>query len=292
MIYRRNALLLCRKLTKGPREKSACFVFGKNIVALLLRIRRCGLVNENRKIILFYLMPLFLSSGFSITFKMDKKHELSPTEKYLVVKTHNYFKRNTGNAGLKMKERVRDHVKDCLGFSLSTISKIMANWETYGDPKFEEVIIVTHFLADTSGHIWYEICCGTFYNMTDDSFANWHACTRPRTVPNDSTNCEQTEHVHKTNNCATSLQWSWRIDWCHYQCPQNEAHPTKDGYAPHSWPRPLHFSGERGQCGVSCRVLDKKLANWNAKDHPRLPEIFLDESTVTAIISRQNHGWT
>lgn len=81
---------------------------------------------------------------------MDWKHELSAAEKYIVVKTHEYFETNTGKAGLKIKggEGVRDHIKDCLGFATSMISKIMDNWKQYGDPEFEAVRIVTHFITD------------------------------------------------------------------------------------------------------------------------------------------------
>ncbi|RHY19221.1 hypothetical protein DYB32_010266 [Aphanomyces invadans] len=71
---------------------------------------------------------------------MEKRHVLSPAEKWLVVKCHQYFVEHKAMNLPGMHASVRDSVSKCLGFAKSTVSNVVANRER---PSYASQVIAT-----------------------------------------------------------------------------------------------------------------------------------------------------
>jgi hypothetical protein len=65
-----------------------------------------------------------------------QKHVLSPAEKMLIVRAHAFFLKEGVEHGVGYRRHVRDLVHECLGFSKSVISRVVAQWRRDQDPTF------------------------------------------------------------------------------------------------------------------------------------------------------------
>lgn len=68
-----------------------------------------------------------------------RKAGLTPGEKMMVVRAHEYFTREKTLQRAGSQNNVRDRVHDCLGVSTSTIARIVSEWKKHQDPEFRPV---------------------------------------------------------------------------------------------------------------------------------------------------------
>lgn len=68
-----------------------------------------------------------------------RKAGLTPGEKMMVVRAHEYFTREKALQRAGSQNNVRDRVHDCLGISTSTIARIVSEWKKHQDPEFRPV---------------------------------------------------------------------------------------------------------------------------------------------------------
>ncbi|OQR85154.1 hypothetical protein ACHHYP_12193 [Achlya hypogyna] len=65
-----------------------------------------------------------------------QKHVMCPAEKLLIVRAHAFFLKEGFEQGVGYRRHVRDLVHECLGFSKSVISRVVAQWRRDQDPTF------------------------------------------------------------------------------------------------------------------------------------------------------------
>ena len=88
---------------------------------------------------------------------MSNKHELSPAEKYLIVKAHTYFKREKDEKKSGSKKKIRDRVVECLGFSGNTVSRVMADYAIHWGLLMDRAIFILMVPRTTNiGSIQYQ----------------------------------------------------------------------------------------------------------------------------------------
>jgi hypothetical protein len=56
------------------------------------------------------------------------KHELSSREKFMIVRCHHYFLKEKSEKRAGAQRKVRQRVAECLGISVSTVARIIAQW--------------------------------------------------------------------------------------------------------------------------------------------------------------------
>ena len=54
------------------------------------------------------------------------KHELSSGEKFMIVRCHHYFLKEKSEKRAGAQRKVRQRVAECLGISVSTVARIIA----------------------------------------------------------------------------------------------------------------------------------------------------------------------
>ena len=64
------------------------------------------------------------------------KHELSSREKFMIVRCHHYFLKEKSEKRAGAQRKVRQRVAECLGISVSTVARIIAQWNRQKDPDF------------------------------------------------------------------------------------------------------------------------------------------------------------
>ncbi|RQM21959.1 hypothetical protein B5M09_009254 [Aphanomyces astaci] len=182
---------------------------------------------------------------------MEKRHVLSPAEKWLIVKCHQYFIEHKALNLPGKQARVRDSVSKCLGFAKSTVSSVIAEWNKNHDRSFKsEGRVRGHRPRSSVEHLATEI-----RQIIQESNA---ACLP---VSAKSLSAEIAEQEGVTIPVRTMRRALRRMGFC-FQKGQTR-----------------FFLAESSE-NVAFRTtyLRKKLSNRTHSGGVRLPEVYLDES--------------
>ena len=180
------------------------------------------------------------------------KHELSASEKVMIVRAHRYFLKEKQEKRAGCQRKVRQRVAECLSISMNTVSKVIADWNKHKDITFSNTsssnrgkppLCYTSSLITTLREIIYEL----------------NSKVLPITV-----HILRNKVKERTNNLYSSRTLHRVLRRSGFRFGKGKKR---------------HYSAESAN-NIAYRdsYLRDKMSNLNRKDHPKLPEIYLDES--------------